>query len=373
MKLKFVTSSLCGRIQVHVNGYFDHNATTPLSPAAREAYVEASERHWHNPSGLYRDAAVARRALEDAREELAAILAIEPKRVVFNSGATEGANSVLCHYAGKKIAISAVEHPCISEASPNAVTFKDSIPNGVDLVAQMAANNEHGAVQPWRETLTFCQEHRIPFLCDASQWLGKLPPEGLGECDFLIATAHKFGGPKGCGFLIIPDEKFHAQLGGSQENNHRGGTEDYPAIAAMLAALKMSKPGDASLRDAFETTVQNFLPGTEIVEADSERLWNTSMLIMPMHKNLKWLTRLSARGISVSTGSACSAGKDNPSRVLLASGYDYQQMSRALRFSSGSDTTGQDWQNAATALKETNTELGSGKNIALGKISLTDL
>jgi cysteine desulfurase len=357
-----------------VNGYFDHNATTPLSPAAREAYLEASGRHWHNPSGLYREAAAARRALEDAREELAAILSIGSKRIVFNSGATEGANAILRHFDGKKIAISAIEHPCISEAAAGATTFNDGIPSGVELVVQMAANNEQGALQPWRETLTLCQERGTPFFCDASQWLGKLPPNGLGACDYLIATAHKFGGPKGSGFLVIPEgSELKSQRGGPQENDHRGGTEDYPAVAAMLAALKESEPGDASGRDAFEAAVLDALPGTRVVAADTERLWNTSLLILPAHKNLKWLTRLGARGISVSTGSACSAGKDNPSRVLLAMGYDYDQMSRALRFSSGHVTSTEDWLGAAASLTEIHAELGSGQSNAVGKISLTDL
>ncbi len=359
-----------------MNGYFDHNATTTLSPAAREAYLEASERHWHNPSGLYREAAAARRALEDAREELAEIIGTAPKRIVFNSGATEGANAVLTHFAGKKIAISEIEHPCVSEAAPDAVTFESGIPGEVAIVAQMAANNEHGAIQPWRETLTLCQERGIPFFCDASQWLGKLPPDGLGECDYLIATAHKFGGPKGCGLLVIPEgSDLGGQRGGPQENDHRAGTEDYPAVAAMLAALKdsSSKSGDASHRDAFEATVLAALPGTKVVARDSERLWNTSMLSMPGHKNVKWLTRLSARGISVSTGSACSAGKDNPSRVLLAMGYGYDEMSRALRFSSGHETTAGDWQAAAAALEEVSAELDGGQSGTIGKISLTDL
>ena len=356
-----------------MNGYFDHNATTPLSPAAREAFLEASERHWHNPSGLYREAAVARRALEDAREELAGMLGTTPARIVFNSGATEGANAILRHFAGKKIATSALEHPCISEPAAGAITFTDEVPESVDLVVQMAANNEHGATLPWQETLTLCQERNIPFFCDASQWLGKLPADGLGDCDYLIATAHKFGGPKGCGFLLIPESEWHGQRGGPQENDHRGGTEDYPAIAAMLAALRDAKPGDSHSRNAFEKSVQENIPNTIIVAGDRERLWNTSMLILPEHKNLKWLTRLGARGISVSTGSACSAGKDNPSRVLLAEGYDYAQMARALRFSSGAGTTLEDWQQAATALAEVHKELASGKTNTLGKISLTDL
>lgn len=369
-----------------MTGYFDHNATTPLSPAARDAFLDASERHWHNPSSLYREAAAARRALEDAREELGEIIGAEPGRIIFNSGATEGSNAIFEHLDATKVAISAVEHPCVSEVAPLASTipcYNDgvveigSLPYDQQLISIMAANNENGVIQPWREALAICQDKGTRFHCDASQWLGKLPAAGLGDCDFLTATAHKFGGPKGTGFLVIPEDisHFSHQLGGPQENGHRAGTEDYPAIAAMLAALKDSNShcGDPAPRDSFEQTVLELLPGTKIVGAAAERLWNTSMLILPEHKNLKWLTRLSARGISVSTGSACSAGKDNPSRVLLAMGYSYEEMSRALRLSSGHDTSAEDWQDLAAALREIRTELGSGQSNALGKISLGDL
>jgi len=369
-----------------VNGYFDHNATTPLSPAAREAYLDASERFWHNPSSLYREAAAARRALEDAREELAEIIGAAPDRIVFNSGATEGANAIFRHFDGEKVATSAIEHPCVADAAPDAtiipcsaegVSDAESIPDDAKLVSVMAANNENGVVQPWMEILTTCQSKGIPFHCDASQWLGKLPAERIGQCGYLTATAHKFGGPKGTGFLVIPEGQadFESQLGGPQENSHRAGTEDYPSIAAMLAALIASQAmvGDASYRDGFERSIIESLPGTKVVGEGSERLWNTSMIILPDHKNLKWLTRLGSRGISVSTGSACSAGKDNPSRVLLAMGYGYDEMSRALRFSSGHETTAEDWQGLADALGEVCAELKGGHSDALGKISLSDL
>ena len=329
-----------------MNGYFDHNATTPLSPAARQAYLEASGRYWHNPSGLYREAAAARRALEDAREKLAAMLSVEPKRVVFTSGATEGCNAIFRHFTGRRVAISAIEHPCVSEAAEancrvtclpcnrGGVTNLSAIPDGIELLSVMAANNECGVLQAWRDALTYCQNNSIAFHCDASQWIGKLPPGELGRCDFLTATAHKFGEPKGIGFTLVPESpgNFSHQRGGPQEHGLRAGTEDFPAIASMLAALETPQPaGDPSGRELFEKAVRDQIPGALVVGDGSDRLWNTSMLIMPDHKNLKWLTRLSARGICVSTGSACSAGKDNPSRVLLAMGYDYGEMSHAVQ------------------------------------------
>ena len=372
-----------------MNGYFDHNATTPLCAAARGAYLEASERFWHNPSGLYRDGAAARRALEDAREEFGEILGAEPDRIIFNSGATEGCNAIFRHFEGKRVAISAIEHPCVTDAAEalddaeivpctrSGVTEPDTIPIDAQLVSIMAANNENGVLQPWREALAFCRRDGIPFHCDASQWLGKLPPDGLGDCDYLTATAHKFGGPKGTGFLVIPEgnSDFNSQSGGPQENEHRAGTEDYPSVAAMLAALKeaQSHRGSPAGRDLFEEFALEHFPGTQVVGADADRLWNTSMLILPEHKNLKWLTRLSARGFSISTGSACSAGKDNPSRVLLAMGFDYGEMSRAVRISSGHETTAADWTSLANALVEVHEELSGGQTSTFGKISLTDL
>src|SRR5690606_33513315 len=101
------------------------------------------------------------------------------------------------------------------------------------LVSIMAANNETGLIQPWEKIAEICRRAAIPFHCDASQWIGKLPPENLGRCDFVTASAHKFGGPKSAGFLVVPDgSDFRAQTGGEQERGIRGGTEDLPSIAA---------------------------------------------------------------------------------------------------------------------------------------------
>jgi cysteine desulfurase len=109
----------------------------------------------------------------------------------------------------------------------------------IGAVSVMAANNETGVVQPWREISALCRRHRVAYHCDASQWLGKLPSTGLGAAGWVTATAHKFGGPKGTGFLVLPEqaEGFRSQQGGEQERGHRAGTEDFPGIAAMVAAL----------------------------------------------------------------------------------------------------------------------------------------
>jgi cysteine desulfurase len=286
--------------------------------------------------------------------------------VVFTSGATEANHALFAWMAEKgaqRVAVSAVEHPSVRE--PAMRYFGErcvEIPvdeNGVvsaevseaDLVSVMAACNETGVIQPWRD---FADSGAV-FHTDATQWVGKLPLDGLCECDFVTGSAHKFGGPKGVGFLIVDSEesKFRAQCGGPQERGMRAGTENYPAVAAMLAALEdvVEKAGDSTLRDDFEAKIVARIPGVRVIGAGAERLWNTSMLIMPEHEHVKWLTRLDRAGFQVSTGSACSTGSDGPSHVLQAmGGYDFATMKRALRVSSGWETTAAEWDDLLEAL-----------------------
>lgn len=377
--------------------YFDHNATTPLCPEAREVWIATAESHWHNPSSLYREAGGAKRRLEDAREALAERFAVEPERVVFTSGATEGNNAVMTHAAriSARVAISAIEHPSVTAPARRHLAGDrlDEIPVDPDsgavdpesvrrwlrerdhaptLVSVMAANNETGVLQPWREIGAICREFGALFHCDAAQWIGKLPsPDLAAQGDFLTGCAHKFGGPKGVGFLLVPeadDNPLQFQLGGPQESGHRGGTEDLPGILAMLAALE-SKSDDylgelasacGAERDDFERALIERLPGCRLVGSKSDRLWNTSLFVVPEHSNLKWLARLSAAGFAVSTGSACSAGRGNPSRVLAAMGLDHDEMGRVIRVSGGWDTTARDWASLLSELENVAASLASG-------------
>ena len=375
--------------------YFDHNATTPMSEAARDAWLKAETEHWHNPSSLYREAGVAKRLLEDLREELADRLGCDqPDRVVFTSGASEANNAVMRMVsagvkAGRRVAISAIEHPSVDEA---ARTFFDEvieIPVDADtgaadagaiqlgdisLVSVMAANNETGTLHPWREIAAKCRDAGVLFHCDAAQWLGKMPAEGVTGCDFVSGCAHKFGGPKGVGFLLLPANEsvaslFKLAVGGPQENRHRAGTENLPGIAAMLAALREhddflqggARHHMAARRDAFEAEVLAGIDGSEVIGGGAERLWNTSMMVVPRHRNVKWLTRLSRRDFCVSTGSACSAGKGNPSNVMAAMGLSHEAMGRVIRISGGWQTTGEDWLAMAAAMIEVGAELDSGE------------
>jgi cysteine desulfurase len=376
-------------------GYFDHNATAPMTAAARAAWLEAAERRWHNPSGLYPEAALAREELEALREELAERIGVdEPERVVFFSGATEAINAVVRHLAeavGGPLAVSEVEHPCV--AAPAEAFFgggrlrplpTDRGSGAVDLetlaawirrgevgaVAAMAANNETGALQPWGEIAALCREAGLPYLCDAVQWIGRLPLDGLGGAGYVVGSAHKFGGGKGVGFLLLPEgeeegEVFRGLLGGPQEHGRRGGTENLPGVAAMLAALRGLDAGglaaaagrQASLRDAFEARIVGEL-GVRVLAAEGARLWNTSMFVLPRGRNVQWLARLGRRGFAVSTGSACSAGKGNPSAVMEAMGLGFEEMGRVLRVSGGPETGAEEWEGLAAALAEVAGEMG---------------
>lgn len=386
-------SGIVKHVMSAISGYFDYNATTPMSAAARAVWQEAAEQYWQNPSSLYREAAVAKHILEDNREQLADAFAVEePERILFSSGATEANNAVIRYFSAvlsKPLAVSAIEHPSV-EAPVRAMLSGDrikTIPVDADsgvvdfetidrwirdgevgAVSVMAASNETGVLQPWAEIARACREAGILFHTDAAQWIGKCPLDGLGASGFVTGSAHKFGGGKGAGFLLLPPDDlrhpFLMQIGGPQENGHRAGTENLPSLAAMVTALleqqdrgyEKSEGMQSQLRDAFEAEILAG-GGFRIVAGRGPRLWNTSMILVPHGKNLKWLTRLGQQGIQVSTGSACSAGKGNPSSVMQAMGMDYEEMGRVLRISGGQETLAEDWKRLADSLVSIGEEL----------------
>lgn len=383
--------SLLGGRMEELSRYFDHNATTPLSAAARAAWLRAADRHWQNPSSLYKDAGLASQALEAAREGLAFMVGCEAERVVFTAGATEGNNAVFASVARRmkadgRVAISAVEHPSVREAARHWVGTSrvDELPVSNDgvvelesvarwleanagkaaLLSVMAANNESGALQPWQELAALCRERGVLFHTDAAQWVGKLETESLGECDLVTGSAHKFGGPKGVGFLVLPEAEAGAWrllFGGPQEEGRRAGTENYPGAAAMQAALEVCELGDEAGRDAFEARMREVFPELRVIGSGAERLWNTSLLVMPRHSNLKWLTRLSRMGFSISTGSACSSGKEGSSVVVRALGASEEELRRVVRLSGGRQHTVADWLQLAEAFGEVGADLDSGR------------
>jgi cysteine desulfurase len=369
--------------------YFDHNATHPLSAKAREAWIEATERYVGNPSSPHRVGARADAALTLAREKLAGWLGCAPAQIVWTSGATEANNAVLHHSALDREGeawISAVEHPCVLQATQRHFTGRHaSIPvtrrGSVEVawleealkqrvpgvVGMMAANNETGVLQPWREALALCRVRGVPFFCDAAQWIGKLPAAGLGDCDFVSGCAHKFGGPQGVGFLKVPGKFRPLIVGGLQEEGRRAGTENVAGVLSMIAALEERVAAltpeavaeRVAMRTDFEADLRRILPGAEIVGAGADRLWNTVSAIMPERADCRqrWVVKLDKLGFAVSTGSACASGKEQTSHVLAAMGVSAEAASRVLRFSSGWTTRPGDWQKLLGGLEQAAHEL----------------
>ena len=200
-------------------------------------------------------------------------------------------------------------------------------------------------------------------MCDATQWIGKLPASGLGACDFVSGSAHKFGGPRGAGFLKCPSDSTVAPLlaGGKQEGGRRAGTENVAGVLAMVAALEVRESALArgaqrerlAWREEFEQALTGELFGASIVGAGADRLWNTVSAKMPETEcRQRWVVKLDKAGFAVSTGSACASGREEPSHVLAAMGLEAGEAGRVLRFSSGWETPRGDWQKLLAGLRE---------------------
>lgn len=365
--------------------YFDYNATAPLHPAAQIAWLAVTDRGWHNPSGLYAEATVAREILDNARDRLADLLVCPPERIVFTGGATAANNALARHVARsapkeQTVVISAIEHPCVEEAFRDALPGRISVAavdrqgvvqveeietllrgasargSNVTLVSVMAASNETGVIQPWQEIAECCRRAHVAFHTDAAQWLGKLPAAQLGRCDWVTGSGHKFGGPKGVGFLVVPEEAvgFHGDRGGPQERGRWAGTENVAAIAAMVAALEArdqetdeARELRGKDRDAAERRLRAEISGAVAVSGGANRLWNTLAILIPAADGKKIVARLGRAGVAASTGSSCSAGSASIPRVLAAIGETAHGM---VRLSGGWETTAAEWSIAVEAI-----------------------
>ena len=365
--------------------YFDNNATTRPCEVAVAAHSEALSEDWRNPSAPSSAGARVRVKLDSAREKLSAFFGVSPDAISFTSGATESNNAVFSHLARvsseqDRVLLSPVEHPSVREAANRyfpgrlgelptdryGVVDPASVDSALDagsvaLVSVMAANNETGVIQPWEEISRICRAHAVPFHCDATQWVGKLPSGQLDVCDYLSASAHKFGGLKGVGLLKSPTEGSFI-VGGEQEGGRRAGTENYPGALAMLAALEEAESFVESstleqARNEFEESLRYSIPDVKVLGDSVPRLWNVSALLMPRCDNLRWVGKLEKLGHEVSTGSACATGKDGPSRVSAAMGLSPEQARRVVRVSGSRETAPADWSGLADAFRLAYAEL----------------
>ena len=378
--------------------YFDHNATAPLHPFARDAWLDAYETGWQNPGGPYRSGARVHVRLDDARERLADILGGHPDRIVFTSGATESNNAVIASMAtgatpDDVISVSPTEHPSVVEAAvrcwaDRVVKLRVDRFGRIDeeylaevlasrrprLVCIMAANNETGVLAPIKRLVDLCHEAGSPMLCDATQWIGKLSTDSLSGVDFLTGCGHKFGAPKGVGFIRIPSDgaAFSWVQGGDQEKGHRAGTENYPSVEAMVSllahladtSLQFSEDREEMKRE-FEGQLVSMLPGTQVVGLGSKRLWNTVSVIMHSGENMRWVRKLDCLGYDISTGSACATGSDAPSHVLAAMGLSATEARRTIRISSGWETGKTGWKGLLEGMLKVSTDQASGPIVSV--------
>ncbi len=346
--------------------YLDYNATAPLKPAVIEAMTSALAE-CGNASSVHRFGRLARRAVETAREEVAALVNAVPHQVVFTSGGTEANNLALAAIGrGRRLLVSAVEHESVLKAAPGAESVPVDGRGEIDLaalqamlerdprpalVAVMLANNETGATQPIALAAHLAHAHGALVHCDAVQAAGKMEIDAarLGV-DTLALSAHKLGGPQGIGALVVAGtvEVRPLLAGGGQERGWRAGTENTAAIrgfgvAARLARQDFPAMQDlARLRDDMERRLLRAAPEAVVFASGAGRLPNTSCIALPGVAAETQVMALDLAGVAVSAGSACSSGKVAPSHVLRAMGVAPELTKTAIRISLGWRTTADD-------------------------------
>ncbi len=377
--------------------YLDWNATAPLRPEARAAMVAALDCIG-NPSSVHAEGRAARRIVEDARAAIAAATGAQPRNVVLTSGGTEA--NALALMPGvrrgasrplRRVLVSAIEHPSVLAGGGFASEAMVAVPvtgtgtvdleqlrallaeTGPALVSVMLANNETGAIQPVAEIAALTHAAGGLLHVDAVQALGKIDCNiNALDCDLLVVSSHKIGGPKGAGALILAEDVvLPAALirGGGQERGRRAGTENViaaagfgAAVTATIAAMDADVSRMWQLRDKLEAGIKA-VENTVIFAEGQPRLPNTTLFAAPGIKAETAVIGFDLEGVAVSSGSACSSGKVQPSHVLAAMGIPPALAGGAIRLSLGWLTTPEDvetciqvWRKLAKTLHRKNEE-----------------
>lgn len=360
--------------------YLDYNATAPIRPEVADEVVRALQLPG-NASSVHAEGRAARTEVERARERVANLVGAKAKNVIFTSGGTEASNTVLSpsfHRLGEagaaRLLIGATEHPCglnghrfpteavdiLSVDSTGIVDLgrlKERLEHAGNvraLVSVQLANNETGVLQPVAEIAHLVHRHGGLTHTDAVQAAGKVPVDMAAlEIDALTLSAHKIGGPKGVGALVVASDQLEVAerllRGGGQEKGHRAGTENVAAIAGFGKAAELAKAELdheaarlASLRDEAETHLRRVAPDSVVIAEEARRLPNTFAFAIPGLKAETALIAFDLEGIALSSGSACSSGKVRRSHVLDAMGVDPALAEGVLRVSLGWKTAKED-------------------------------
>ena len=368
--------------------YADHAATTKTSPAAQKAMLECMEQYWGNPSSLYTLGQQAAEALERARKQVAACIGAQPQEIYFTSGGSEADNQALrsAAYLGKRrgkthLISTAIEHHAILhtlaqlEREGFTVTLLPVDASGIvkvedvaaalrpetALVSVMYANNEIGTIQPIAEIGAFCRANKVLFHTDAVQAVGHLPVDVQAQnIDMLSLSGHKFHGPRGTGVLYVRKGVPLKALieGGAQERGKRAGTENLPAIAGMAAALQEAvdhlEENNARLTVLRDRLIQGLseIPHGALNGDPVRRLPGNVNFCFEGIEGESLLLLLDDKGISASSGSACTSGSLDPSHVLLAIGRPHEVAHGSLRLSLGEENTPEEIEEIIAAVKE---------------------
>ncbi len=375
--------------------YLDYNATTPVAPEVVEAMIPALRDAWGNPSSAHAYGERARRALADARAQVAGLIGCDPEELIFTSGGTESDNAAIEGVAnalagrGRHIVISAIEHAAVAKACAHleqrgwtvsqvgvdgdgkvdADEIGSAIKDDTVLISLMHANNETGVIQPVREVSAIARSRGIVFHTDAAQSVGKLPIDvnDLGA-DLLTIAGHKLYAPKGVGALYLrrgtPFEAFFK--GAGHERGLRSGTENTPGIVGLGAACALAGAELAEreahlreVRDRLEGRLRGQIEDLVVHGGNVERLPNTLSAAIPGVEAHRLLAR--ATGVASAAGAACHSGKHEPSAVLRAMGVSDDLAVCTLRLTTGRNTTVDDADAAGDELGRGALALRSGQ------------
>ncbi|PCH59940.1 MAG: cysteine desulfurase [Gammaproteobacteria bacterium] len=364
--------------------YLDNNATTALDPAVLEAMLPYLAEHYGNPSSIHTPGRVARTAIDNAREQVADLVGAHPTQLIFTSGGTEANNLALNSLATHGVAtfcVSAIEHPSVLEparqwqakgwklelvpvdtnGSVNEDAALEMLQRQPTLMSVMMANNETGVIQPLSNLAHRAREQGVIVHTDAVQAVGKIPVDfnALGV-HLMSLSSHKIYGPKGVGALVVDKALDIPPLlfGGGHEKGRRSGTENVAAIvgfakAAELAQQQLEQRSQhmLALRIRLEAAL-NTLDGVHIIAESAQRLPNTVLIAIPGIEGETLLMSLDAKGIALSSGSACASGDTEPSHVLRAMNLDEELVHSTLRISFGKDSTQAECDAVVAAIKE---------------------